>query len=86
MGDGGDEHDALVPEPAVVLWSHISGRRHVRVPEIAHTVKEHRTRSYSKHKLMQSYSKEPFTTVAAPTAARNGAGRVCALCFHTKSS
>lgn len=37
MGECNDEHDAIIPEPAVVLPSHISGRRRVRVPEIVHT-------------------------------------------------
>ena len=37
MGDGSDERDAFVPEPAGVLRLDISGRRHVRVPEVAHT-------------------------------------------------
>ncbi len=36
MGDGSDESDTFVPGPAVALWSHISGRRRVRVPEIVH--------------------------------------------------
>lgn len=43
MGDGVHECDALFPEPAVVRWPHIFGRRDVRVPEIANacrTLKE----------------------------------------------
>lgn len=41
MGDEGNESDAFHPEPAVVLRCHISGRRHVRVPEIVHR-RQHR--------------------------------------------
>lgn len=34
--DDEDEPDAFTAEPAVVLGSRLSGRRHVRVPEVVH--------------------------------------------------
>lgn len=79
MGNCVDDCDAFLPEPAVVLWSYISGRRDVRVPEVVHrrhTMKERTIRTYSTHKLMQYSSKEPLVSVAAPeVTANNGAAR-----------
>lgn len=44
--DGADEPDTVDPEPAVLLWSNISGGRGLRLPEVAHnpsTLQEQKT-------------------------------------------
>lgn len=83
MGDGSDESDAFVPEPAVVLWVYISGRRHVRVPEVAHrcvgTLRRNRISTYCYVQAHVNAIQQPFTFVAALKA---GAAPVCAWFPH----